>query len=70
MHERPGDEEAPAHPAGQLVDPGFPAIDEVGHPECALDRLAPLGPTDPVEVREDEEVLLDGEGRVEIVELR
>ena len=38
--------------------------------ERALDRGPPLGAADPVEVREDEQVLLDGERDVEVVELR
>ena len=45
------------------------AIDEIRELEGRLDRAAPLGPADPVEVREDEQVLLDGERDVEVVEL-
>ena len=38
--------------------------------ERPLDRLGPVGAADPVEVGEDEQVLLDGQRRVEVVELR
>ena len=70
VHERAGDEEPPAHPAGELVYAAVSPIDEVRHLERALDRRAPVGSGDPVEVREDEQVLLDGQRRVEVVELR
>ena len=70
MHERAGDQQPPAHPAGELVDPRVPPVDEVRHLQRALDRLAPVGAADPVEVREDEQVLLDGQRHVEVVELR
>ena len=70
VDERPGDQQAPPHAAGELVDPRVAPVDELRHLERALDRLAPLGAADPVEVREDEQVLLDGQRRVEVVELR
>ena len=44
-------------------------MDEVRHAEGALDRVAPLSPPDPVEVREDEQVLLHRQRHVEVVEL-
>ena len=70
VDERAGDQQAPAHPPGELVHPAVAAIDEVGHLQRALDRGASVGPADPVEMREDEQVLLDGQRRVEVVELR
>ena len=70
MHERPRDQQPPAHPAGELVDPRVAAVDEVGHLQRPLDRVAPLGAPDPVEVGEDAQVLLDRQRRVEVVELR
>src|SRR5439155_11349684 len=70
VDERSGDEEPPPHPAGELVDARVAPVDEVGHLERALDRRAPLTARYPVQVREDEQVLLDGERHVEVVELR
>ena len=60
----------PAHAARKLVDAGVASFAEVGHRERALDHLAPIASTDPVEVHEDEQVLLHGERDVEVVELR
>ena len=70
VDERPGDQQPPPHPAGELVHARVAAVDEVRQLERALDRVAPLGASDPVEVREDEQVLLDRERHVEVVELR
>ena len=42
VDERASDQEAPAHPAGELVDPAVAAVDELRHLERPLDR-APLG---------------------------
>ena len=70
VDERARDQQAAAHPARELVDARVAAVAEVRDLERALDRGAPVGARDPVEVREDEQVLLDGERRVEVVELR
>jgi hypothetical protein len=70
VHERAGDQQPPAHAARQLADLGTPAIGQVRDPQRAVDRGAPLRAPDPVEVREDQEVLLDGQRHVEVVELR
>src|SRR5262249_1188306 len=70
VHERAGDQEPPPHPAGKLVDAGVPPVDEPRHLERPLDRLLPVRAVDPVEVREDQQVLLDGERDIEVVELR
>jgi hypothetical protein len=70
VDEPAGDQEPSAHAAGELVHPGVPSLDQVRHRERALDRRAPLGAADPVEVREHDQVLLDRERRVEVVELR
>ena len=64
------DQEAPAHPARELVDARIPSVFQHRHLERPLDRRAPVGTADPVEVGEDEQVLLDRQRRVEIVELR
>jgi hypothetical protein len=70
VDERAGDEQAPAHPAGELVDARVAAFDEVRDLQRALDRVVSVVAPDPVEVREDEQVLLDGKRHVEVVELR
>ena len=70
MDERAGDQEPPPHSPGELVDPRAAPVDELRQLERPLDRVAPLCPGDPVEVREDEQVLLDRERDVEVVELR
>ena len=70
VHERAGDEQPPAHAARQLVDLRVAAVGEVGDLQRALDRGLALAARQPVEVREDEQVLLDGQRRVEVVELR
>ena len=70
MHERPGDQEPAPHAARELVDPGVAAVAELRHLDRSVDRGTALCAWDAVEVREDQQVLLDGEGRVEIVELR
>ena len=44
-------------------------VAEVRELERPLDRVSPLVPGDAVEVREDAQVLLDGERHVEVVEL-
>jgi hypothetical protein len=69
VNERPGDQEPPAHPAGQLVDAGVAAGAQVRDLERALHRRRALVPAQPVEPREHAQVLLDGERRVEVVEL-
>ena len=63
VHERAGDQQPPAHAARELVDPRVAAVAQVGDLERALDRRPALGARDPVEVREDEQVLLDGQRR-------
>ena len=63
VHERAGDQQPPPHAAGELVDPRVAAVDEVRDLERALDRRRALGRGDAVEVREDEQVLLDGQRR-------
>ena len=70
VDERPCDQQAAPHPAGELVDAAVAAVDEVRHGERALDRRPPVTAADPVEVREDEQVLLDGQRHVQVVELR
>ena len=70
VDERARDQQAPPHPARELVDARVAPVAEVRDLERALDRRVPLVPRDPVEVREDEQVLLDGERHVEVVELR
>jgi hypothetical protein len=70
VDERASDQETPAHAARELVDPRVAPVLELRHLERAFDRVAPLGAADPVQVGEDEQVLLDGERRVEVVELR
>ena len=70
VHERPRHEQAPAHPARELVHPRVAPVLQLGDPDRALDRLAPLPARHAVEVGEHAEVLLDGERRVEVVELR
>ena len=57
-------------PPGELVDAVAAPLDELRHHEGALDRLLPIAAVDPVQVREDEQVLLDRQGRVQVVELR
>ena len=64
------DQQAPPHAAGELVDAAVSAIDELGHLQRPLDGVPALGASDPVQVREDEEVLLDRQRDVEVVELR
>ncbi len=70
VHERAGDEQAPAHPARQLVHARLAPVAQVGEVERPLDRGRPLVAADPIEVREDEQVLLGGQRDVEVVELR
>ena len=70
VDERPRDQQPPPHPARELVGPRVAAIDEVGELERMLDRVPPLRPRNAVEMREDEQVLLDGERHIEVVELR
>jgi hypothetical protein len=64
------DQQPPPHAARQLVDLRRAPVGEVGDLERALDRRPALGPAEPVEVGEDAQVLLDGQRRVEVVELR
>ena len=70
VDERAGDQQPPPHAARELVDAGVAPVDELRHLERALDRVVPLVPADPVEVREDEQVLRHRQRRVEVVELR
>ena len=70
MHEGARDQQPPAHPAGELVDARRAPVDEIRDLERSVDGGAPLRAADPVEMREDDEVLLGREGRVEVVELR
>jgi hypothetical protein len=70
VDERPRDQEPPPHPAGELVDPCAAPVDELRQLERVLDRVLPLRASDSVEMREDEQVLLDRERDVEVVELR
>jgi hypothetical protein len=70
VHEGAGDQQAPAHAAGELVHAAVPPIHEVRHLQRPLDRCAAVCSPDPIEVGEDEQVLLDRQRRVEVVELR
>ena len=70
VHERARDQQPPPHAARQLVGARVAAVAEARHLERALDRGLALGARDPVEVREHAQVLLDGQRRVEVVELR
>ena len=70
VHERAGDQQPAAHAAGELVDARVTAVGEVRDLERALDRILALAPAEPVEEREHEQVLLDGQRDVEVVELR
>jgi len=45
-------------------------IDQLRHLERPLDRLPPIRAPDSIQVREHEQVLLYGQGRIEVVELR
>jgi hypothetical protein len=70
VDERPGNQEPPPHAAGELVDAGIAPVGQLRHHERPLDRVSALPARDPVEVGEDEQVLLHGERHVEVVELR
>ena len=70
VHERPRDQQPPPHAARQLVGARVAAVAQPRHLERALDRVLALAARDPVEVREDAQVLLDRQRRVEVVELR
>ncbi len=70
VHEAARDQQPPAHAAAELVDLRVAPVGEVGDLERALDRRLALAARDPVEVREHEQVLLDGQRHVEVVELR
>ncbi len=70
VHEPARDQQPPAHAAGELVDLRVAAVAQVGDLQRALDRGFAVRAIDPVEVREDEQVLLDGQRHVEVVELR
>jgi hypothetical protein len=70
VHERTGDEQPAAHPAGQVVGPGVGPAGELGDLEGPLDGGRPVGPRHPVEPGEDLEVLPDGQLDVEVVLLR
>ena len=61
-------QEAPAHPARQLVDRVVPASVEPGERQSAVHRGAHV--LDPVEPREHGQVVLHGHVHVEVVELR
>ena len=70
VHERARDQQPPAHAARELVRARVAAVGELRDLERALDRRLALAARDPVEVREHAQVLLDGQRRVEVVELR
>ena len=67
VDEAAGQQQAPAHPAGELVDRVRAAVAQAGEVERAVDGGADV--VDPVEPREDSEVVLDGDVDVEVVEL-
>jgi hypothetical protein len=69
VHERSGDQQPSPHAAGELVDLGVAPVGELRQLDRALDGVMPLAARDPVEVGEDDKVLLDGERDVEVVEL-
>jgi hypothetical protein len=70
VHERAGDEQAPAHAARQLVHLGVAAITEVGDRQGTVDRRAAFRARHAVQVGEHGQVLLHREHRVEVVLLR
>ena len=69
VHERAGDQQPPAHPAGELVARRVGALGEVRDLQRAVDRGAALVARDAVQAREDGEVLARRELDVEVVEL-
>ena len=67
VDEAAGEQQAAAHPAGELVDGVAAAVAQAGQVEAAVDRGADV--LDPVEAGVDGEVVLDGDVDVEVVEL-
>src|SRR4029077_9288728 len=67
---RRGGRYAPELASGDLVRAGRRARVEIRQLERAFDRGLPVMAADPVQVREDEQVLFDGQRDVEVVELR
>ena len=65
-----GDQQPASHAPAELVDLGVAAIAQVGDLQRAVDRRPSLASRHAVEVREHEQVLLDGQRDVEVVELR
>ena len=70
MDEATRDQQAAAHAAAELADLRGAPVAEQGDPELAVDRLTANRRRHAVEMREDLEVLLDGQREVEVVELR
>ena len=68
VDEAAGEQEAPAHAAGELVDGVVAAVVQPREVERAVDGGGDV--RDPVEAREDREVVLDRDVDVEVVELR
>ncbi len=68
VDEAAGEQQAAAHPAGELVDGVAAALAQAGQVERPVDRGADVG--HPVEAGEDGEVVFDGDVDVEVVELR
>jgi hypothetical protein len=64
MDERARDQQPPSHPSGELVDARVTAVGEQCHLQRLLDRGFPVGAADPVQVRKNEQVLLDRQRRV------
>ena len=67
VDEAAGQQQAAAHPAGELVDGVFAAVAQPRQVERRVDRGGDV--LDPVEAGEDREVVLDGDVDVEVVEL-
>ena len=68
VDEAAGEQQAAAHPAGELVDGVAAAVAQAGEVERPVDRGADVGHA--VEAGEDREVVFDGDVDVEVVELR
>ena len=67
VDEPPGEQQAAAHSAGELVDRVPAAVAQAGEAERPVNRRADVG--HPVEAGEDREVVLDGDVDIEVVEL-
>ena len=70
VHEPARDQQPPAHAARELVDLRVAAVGQVGDRRARARPPPPLRARHAVEVREHEQVLLDGQLDVEVVELR